>query len=145
MSFSLPWTNAEINSGQSVALQSGADTTIKGGMISSTQAAVDANRNTFTTDGQVSTTDIDNHAHYQAESVSVNLGTGFSAQGKLALTGTGVVSRSSFSIACGVAFGVACGVAWGVAWGVSFRISFCASFSIAFGVASSSKSQGAVG
>ncbi|NBO83473.1 MAG: hypothetical protein EBU75_11825, partial [Betaproteobacteria bacterium] len=66
------------------------DTTLKGGMISSTQAAVDANRNTFTTDGQVSTTDIDNRAHYQAESVSVNLGTGFSAQGKLAPTGTGV-------------------------------------------------------
>jgi filamentous hemagglutinin len=66
------------------------DTTLKGGMISSTQAAVDANRNTFTTDGQVSTTDIDNRAHYQAESASVNLGTGFSAQGKLAPTGTGV-------------------------------------------------------
>jgi len=66
------------------------DTTLKGGAISSTQAAVDANRNTFTTDGQVSTTHIDNRAHYQAESVSVNLGTGFSAQGKLAPTGTGV-------------------------------------------------------
>ncbi|NDC09880.1 MAG: hypothetical protein EBZ75_11165 [Oxalobacteraceae bacterium] len=132
MSFSLPWTNAEINSGQSVALQSGAYTTMKGGMISSTQAAVDANRNTSTTDGQVSTTDIGNRAHYQAESVSVNLG-------------TGVVSRSSFSIARSIARGIACGVACGVAFGVSFRISFCASFSIAFGVASSCKSQGAVG
>jgi filamentous hemagglutinin len=66
------------------------DTTLKGGVISSTQAAIDANRNSFTTDGQVSTTHIDNRAHYQAESVSVNLGTGFSAQGKLAPTGTGV-------------------------------------------------------
>ncbi len=66
------------------------DTTLKGGVITSTQAAVDANRNTFTANGQVSTTDIDNRAHYQAESVSVNLGTGFSAQGKLAPTGTGV-------------------------------------------------------
>jgi filamentous hemagglutinin len=66
------------------------DTTLKGGVISSTQAAVDANRNQFSAGGQVATADIENHAHYQAESVSVNLGTGFSAQGKLAPTGTGV-------------------------------------------------------
>ena len=40
--------------------------------------------------GRVANTDIKNHAHYQAESVSVNLGTGFSAKGKLAPTGAGV-------------------------------------------------------
>jgi filamentous hemagglutinin len=66
------------------------DTTLKGGVISSTQAAVDAKRNQFSSGGQVAATDIENHAHYQAESVSVNLGAGFSAQGKLAPSGTGV-------------------------------------------------------
>ena len=66
------------------------DTTLKGGVISSTQAAVDAKLNQFSSGGQVAATDIENRAHYQAESVSVNLGAGFSAQGKLAPSGTGV-------------------------------------------------------
>ncbi|MFM7632569.1 MAG: hemagglutinin repeat-containing protein, partial [Betaproteobacteria bacterium] len=66
------------------------DTTLTGGVITSTQAAVDAKRNQFSTGGQLTTTDIDNHAHYTADAVSVNLGTGFSAQGKLAPSGTGV-------------------------------------------------------
>lgn len=55
------------------------DTTLTGGVISSMQAAVDAKRNQFSAGGQPTTTDIDNHAHYTADAVSVNLGTGFSA------------------------------------------------------------------
>ncbi len=66
------------------------DTTLKGGAITSTQAAIDAQRNTFSTTGTLTATDIDNHARYEAESVSVNVGTGFSAQGALAPMGTGV-------------------------------------------------------
>ena len=66
------------------------DTTLKGGAITSTQAAIDAGRNQFSSGGQLSVADIGNHAHYEAESASVNLGTGFSAQGALAPAGTGV-------------------------------------------------------
>ena len=76
------------------------DTLLKGGVISSTQVAVDAHRNQFNTGGQVSATDIKNRAHYQAESTSVNLGAGFSAQGKPAPGGTGVgLGKDSNSVA----------------------------------------------
>jgi filamentous hemagglutinin len=66
------------------------DTSLKGGAITSTQAAIDAGRNTFNTSGTLTTTDIQNRASYKAESVSANIGAGFSAQGKLAPAGTGV-------------------------------------------------------
>jgi filamentous hemagglutinin len=76
------------------------DTTLKGGVISSTQAAIDGSSNHFSTGGQLATTDIDNSAHYTADSVSVNLGTGFSAQGKLVPSSTGVgLGKDSNSVA----------------------------------------------
>ena len=70
------------------------DTNLKGGAITGTPAAVDAKRNAFTSGGALKATDIGNRASYQAESVSVNLGTGFSAQGALAAAGTGVGFRN---------------------------------------------------
>lgn len=66
------------------------DPNLKGGAITSTQAAVDAQRNTFVTGGTLKTSDIENRARYEAETVSVNVGTGFSPQGSLAPAGTGV-------------------------------------------------------
>ncbi len=66
------------------------DTNLKGGAITSTQAAVDAHRNAFGTGGTLEVTDIENRTRYEAESVSVNVGTGFSPQGSLAPAGTGV-------------------------------------------------------
>jgi len=61
-----------------------------GGAITSTQAAVDNNKNTLHTDGALTTTDIANKAGYEAKSVGVNLGVGFSPSGQLAPQGTGV-------------------------------------------------------
>jgi filamentous hemagglutinin len=66
------------------------DTQLTGGAITSAQNAVDAGSNQFSTGGQLNTTDIENRAQYTAKSVSVNIGTGYSAQGKLAPAGTGV-------------------------------------------------------
>jgi len=54
------------------------NTDLKGAAIASTQQAVESNANTLTT-GTLTTTDIENHAHYQASSVSV--GGGFSVAG----------------------------------------------------------------
>ena len=64
------------------------DTDLKGALIASTQAAVDNNKNTFSTDGTLTLTDIQNRASYSARSVSVNLGTGLSFDGKLVPGGT---------------------------------------------------------
>ena len=66
------------------------DTTLTGGAITSTQAAVDQQKNSFRTEGTLTTTDIDNKAGYEAKSVGVNLGVGYSASGNLAPQGTGV-------------------------------------------------------
>lgn len=66
------------------------DTQLSGGAITSTSAAVEAQRNAFNTGGTLTTTDIENRAHYQAQSTSVNVGTGFSPAGALAPAGTGV-------------------------------------------------------
>jgi hypothetical protein len=73
-------------------------TTLVGGAITSTQAAIDHGKNTFQTAGQsaqqaldsgaLTLSDIHNQASYSASS-SVNLGTGFSPQGKLTPQGTG--------------------------------------------------------
>ena len=75
------------------------NTRLVGGAITSTQAAIDQNRNTFQTAGQsaqqainsgtLTLSDIHNQASYSASSSSVNLGTGFSPQGKLTPQGTG--------------------------------------------------------
>ncbi len=66
------------------------DTQLRGGAITSTSAAVEAQRNEFSTGGRLTATDLENRAHYQAQSTSVNVGTGFSPAGALAPAGTGV-------------------------------------------------------
>jgi filamentous hemagglutinin len=52
------------------------NTDLKGGAITSTQAAVDNNKNSFSTGGTLTTSDIQNKAAYDANSVSVNIGMG---------------------------------------------------------------------
>lgn len=51
-------------------------TQLTGGQITSTQAAVDAGKNAFTSAGGTTTTDLQNSASYSAQSVSIGLGTG---------------------------------------------------------------------
>jgi filamentous hemagglutinin len=51
------------------------DTTLTGGAITSTQAAIDENKNSFTTGGTLTLSDIENHASYQADSIGLNIGT----------------------------------------------------------------------
>jgi filamentous hemagglutinin len=50
------------------------NTDLKGGLISSSQSAIDNNKNSLTT-ATLTTSDIDNHADYKASSVSVSVGT----------------------------------------------------------------------
>ena len=64
------------------------DTTLTGGAITSTDKAVAENKNSFTTGGQLTTSDINNQANYQADSVGVNLGVGVSPLGKYVPGGT---------------------------------------------------------
>ena len=51
------------------------DTTLVGGAITSTQAAIDNNKNSFTTGGTLTTTDLQNKAEFSAQSVGVSVGT----------------------------------------------------------------------
>lgn len=64
------------------------DTNLKGAVIASTQSAVDNENNTFTTGGTQTLSDLQNRASYSAKSVSVNLGSGVSFDGKLIPGGT---------------------------------------------------------
>ena len=64
------------------------DTDLKGGAITSTQQAINDNKNSFQTDGTLTTSDIQNKAEYTANSASINVGTGFSAAGALTPGGT---------------------------------------------------------
>ncbi|MBK9445200.1 MAG: hemagglutinin repeat-containing protein [Betaproteobacteria bacterium] len=59
------------------------DTDLKGGAITSTQEAINENRNRFETGGQLTLSDIQNKAEYSAKSVSVNIGAGQDNSGKL--------------------------------------------------------------
>jgi filamentous hemagglutinin len=52
------------------------NTDLKGGAITSTQAAIDNNKNSFQTGGTLTTSDIENKASYEAKSVSVSVGAG---------------------------------------------------------------------
>jgi len=63
------------------------NTDLTGGAITSMQAALDENRNRFTT-ASLTTSDLQNHARYKATAVGINLGTGVSLDGKLAPQGT---------------------------------------------------------
>jgi filamentous hemagglutinin len=64
------------------------DTDLKGGAITSTQQAINDNKNAFQTDGELTISDIQNKAEYTAKSASINVGTGFSAAGALTPGGT---------------------------------------------------------
>jgi filamentous hemagglutinin len=70
------------------------NTALKGGAITSTQAAIDQNKNSFQTGGTLTTSDIENKASYEAKSVSVSVGAGSSpmpGQGlSAALSGAGM-------------------------------------------------------
>jgi filamentous hemagglutinin len=64
------------------------DATLTGGAITSTDKAIAESKNSFTTGGQLTTTDINNQANYQADSVGVNIGVGVSPTGKYVPGGT---------------------------------------------------------
>ncbi|BDU53212.1 hemagglutinin repeat-containing protein [Limnohabitans sp. INBF002] len=90
MSGSVNYAKSDINSTYaSVTEQSGikagdggftvnvqGNTDLKGGAITSTQAAIDNNKNAFSTGGTLTTSDIENKASYEAKSVSVSAGAG---------------------------------------------------------------------
>ncbi|MEO8409098.1 MAG: hemagglutinin repeat-containing protein, partial [Propionivibrio sp.] len=65
------------------------DTKLKGGIIASSQAAVDDDLNRFATGGTLTTEDIQNHAEYEATSTSINLGSSMSFDGALTPGGAG--------------------------------------------------------
>jgi len=69
------------------------NTDLKGGAITSTQAAIDNNKNTFQTGSTLTTSDIENKASYEAKSVSVSIGTG--AGSGLSIPGTGLSANLS--------------------------------------------------
>ncbi len=72
------------------------NTVLKGGAITSTDTAHTNQLNQFSTGGTLSTEDLHNRASYEANAASINLGTGFSVEGKLAPTGTGAgIGRDS--------------------------------------------------
>jgi filamentous hemagglutinin len=85
------------------------DTDLKGGAITSTQAAIDNNKNTFNTDGKLTTSDLENKASYEAKSVSVSLaagGTPLPNQGlAAALSGAGM-GKDSGSISSTTTAGI---------------------------------------
>ena len=64
------------------------NTDLKGGAITSTQAAVDNAKNSFTTGGELTLSDIQNKAGYDGKALALNIGTGFNADGSLAPQGT---------------------------------------------------------
>ena len=64
------------------------NTDLKGAVIASTQAAVDQDKNRFSTGGTLTTSDIQNQASYDANSAGINIGTSVSMDGKLAPGGT---------------------------------------------------------
>jgi filamentous hemagglutinin len=70
------------------------NTDLRGGAITSTQAAIDNNKNSFQTGGTLTTSDIENKASFEAKSVSVSVGAGGSpmpGQGlSAALSGAGM-------------------------------------------------------
>jgi filamentous hemagglutinin len=65
------------------------NTALTGSVISSTQQAVDNNRNSFTTGGQLTTTDLQNQASYNASASGATIGVGT----ELAKSGAGVGNK----------------------------------------------------
>lgn len=73
----------------------GKDTNLTGAVIASSQSAVDAGKNSFSTGGKLTTTDIQNSARYSASSNSVGVGIG-QASKDLGIAGVGMgVGRDS--------------------------------------------------
>ncbi|WP_145985807.1 hemagglutinin repeat-containing protein [Aquitalea magnusonii] len=66
------------------------DTTLTGGVISSTEQAVQDHNNQFATGGQLAMTDLHNQADYNASSSSLNIGTSMNLQGMWSPSGSGI-------------------------------------------------------
>ncbi|WP_287879590.1 hemagglutinin repeat-containing protein [Aquitalea sp.] len=66
------------------------DTTLTGGVISSTEQAVQDHNNQFATGGQLAMTDLHNQADYNASSSSLNIGTSMNLQGIWSPSGSGI-------------------------------------------------------
>jgi len=65
------------------------NTTLTGGVITSTDKAIQGQKNQFETGGSLRMSDLHNHAEYDASSVSVNVGTSMSPSGALSPLGSG--------------------------------------------------------
>jgi filamentous hemagglutinin len=66
-----------------------------GGQITSTQAAIDAGKNSFTSQSGTTTTDLQNTASYSAQSIGISLGAGSPSPGaalSAGLSGVGIGS-----------------------------------------------------
>lgn len=64
------------------------DTDLKGGVIGSNQTAIDQDKNRFSTEGALTTSDLHNSAHYDGQAVGVNASVGNDA-GKFGVKGVG--------------------------------------------------------
>ena len=74
------------------------DTDLKGGVIASTQTALEQDRNRFSTGGALTTSDLHNSAHYDGQAVGVNASVGNDA-GKFGVKGVGAgVGQDSGSV-----------------------------------------------
>ena len=67
----------------------GGNTDLKGGVITSTDKAVEGSKNSFNTEGALTLANLDNKADYKGTGSSFNIGAGISMDGKLAPGGTG--------------------------------------------------------
>jgi filamentous hemagglutinin len=80
----------------------GGDTTLTGAQITSTQAAIDHNKNSFSTDGTLTTQDLQNQAAFEAKSVSVSISTGGGGAGGYG-SDSGSASSTSTAAISGIA------------------------------------------
>ena len=73
------------------------NTGLQGGAITSSQVAIDGNRNSLTT-GSLSASDLENHSRFDASSISVSVGTGGGSAGAFQASGNDTsTTRSSIS------------------------------------------------
>ncbi len=78
-------------------------TDLQGAVITSSQAAIDANRNTLTTQS-LTTSDIENHSRFKAEAISVSVGTGGGSAGAFKKSGNDTSTTQSAISAGNVSF-----------------------------------------
>lgn len=64
------------------------NTDLQGAVIASTQTAVERGKNRFSTGGELTTSDLHNHAHYEGQAIGVNVNTGQQG-GKHVVNGVG--------------------------------------------------------